>query len=294
MLLGLVIVAHLVGLPLVIWGHVKLYRSKRPGPLIYVLPLSWYLISLVCLVVGGICQDRWSYCAWNDDYTAHYLICVVAVVLMSLHGLWVARLLRQAGAPALCSWVLLSASLLLLLPPLGVILALVALRRIRESDGRLYGLRGAWASLAANVGMSLWLSVALACNWSEWFGSSGGAAKTGTSPVFPAPLITTSQAIRPLAMSDTGAVTTATAPGPNTEPFAGPGRSSPGRPRLVRLRAVQRPLDRAVRLRAKHSQHGRTAAPLGDVLFDSDPGSPYGARPDAGQESRGEWPVVGR
>ncbi len=221
-LLGLVIVAHLVGLPLVIWGHVKLYRSKRTRPLIYVLPLSWYFISLGCLAVGGICQDRWSYRTWNDDSTAHYLISLLAVVLMLLHGLWVARLLRQTGAPALCAWVLLSASLLLLLPPLGVVLALVALRRIRGSDGRLYGLRGAWASLAANVGMSLWLSAALACNWSEWFGRSGEAAKTGTSPVFPAPLITTSQAIRPLGMSDTGAVTTATAPGPNTSPSQGP------------------------------------------------------------------------
>jgi hypothetical protein len=131
-------------------------------------------------------------------------------------------LLRQTGAPALCASVLLSASLLLLLPPLGVILALVALRRIRASDGRLYGLRGAWASLAANVGMSLWLSVALACNWSEWFGSSGGAGKTGTNPVFPAPSITTSQAIHPVAKSETGAVTTATAPGPNRTSSPGP------------------------------------------------------------------------
>ena len=222
LLLGLVIVAHLVALPLVIWGHVKLYRSKRPGPLIYVLPLSWYFISLVCLAVGRACQDRWSNWAWDSDDTAHYLICLVAVALMSLHGLWVARLLRQAGAPALCCWVLLSASLLLLLPPLGVALAWVALRRIRGSDGRLYGLRGAWVSLAANVGMSLWLSVALACNWSEWFDSSGGTAKTGTGPVFPPPSITTSQAIRPLAMSDTGAVATATAPGPNRSLSQGP------------------------------------------------------------------------
>lgn len=228
--LGLVVVAHLVGLPLVIWGHVKLYRSKRTGPLIYVLPLSWYFISLVCFVVGGICQDRWSYRTWSDDSAAQYLVCLVAVVVMSLHGLWVARLLRQAGAPALCSWVLVSASLLLLLPPVGVILALLALRRIRESDGRLYGLRGVWASLAANVGMSLWLSVALAGNWSEWCGRSGGGEKTKPSPGLPAPFITTSQAIRPLAMADTGAATTATAPGPNgslSQGPAGPAQDDP-------------------------------------------------------------------
>ena len=210
--LGVVIVAHLVALPLVISGHFKLYRTKRTKPLIYVLPLSWYFISLGCLVVGAICQDRWSYRSWNSDDAARYLISLVAIVLMSLHGLWVARLLRQPDTPVLCPWVLLSVSFLLLLPPLGAILALMALRRIRQSDGRLYGLRGARASFAANVAVSLWLLVAVACNWSEWFGSSGGAARTGTGPVVPAPLVTTSQTAPPLAMSDTGVVTMAAAP----------------------------------------------------------------------------------
>jgi hypothetical protein len=185
LLLGLLIVAHLVGLPLAIWGHVKLYRTKRPGPLVYVLPLSWYFISLGCLAVGGVCQDRWSRLSWNSDSAAHYWISVVAVVLMSLHGLWVARLLRQAGAPGLCSWVLVSASLLLLLPPLGVILALVALRRIRESNGRLYGLRGAWASLAANLAMSLLFLVATVNHWPGWFGRNDRPAYVGTNLSFP-------------------------------------------------------------------------------------------------------------
>lgn len=214
-LLGLVIVAHLVGLPLVIWGHFRLYRSKRPKHLFYVLPLSWYFISSGCLVLGMICQDRWSRWTWNQDYVAQYLVCLVAVVLMSAHGLWVARLLRRAEGPVLCSWVLVSASLILLLPPLGLVLALVALRRIRRSEGRLFGRGGAWASFASNVGMSLWLSVAVICNWSEWFGSSGAAGKIGPGPVLTSPLITTSSTVRPLAIAITNAAKAATAPETN-------------------------------------------------------------------------------
>jgi hypothetical protein len=98
------------------------------------------LVSLFRVLVSAAQQN------WPEVRTMMVIVpgTLVAVVLMSLHGLWVARLLRQTGAQALCSWVLLSASLLLLLPSLGVILALVALRRIRESDGRLSGRRGAY------------------------------------------------------------------------------------------------------------------------------------------------------
>jgi hypothetical protein len=216
-LLGLVIVAHLVGLPLVIWGHFQLYRSKRSKHLFYVLPLSWYFISLGCLVLGMICQDRWSSWTWNQDYVAQYLVCLVAVVLMSAHGLWVARWLRSADGPVLCSWVLVSVSLLLLLPPLGLILALAALRRIRRSEGRLFGRAGAWASFAANVGMSLWLSVAVICNRSEWFGRTAKPTYAGTNLKFPsASGAAYYQAMGLFLPSGTNAAANATAPGSNT------------------------------------------------------------------------------
>jgi hypothetical protein len=119
--------------------------------------------------------------------------------------------------------VLVSAGFLLLLPPLGVILALVALRRIRQSDGRLFGLSGAWASFAANVGMSVWVSVALACNWSEWFGRNDRHAYAGTNLSFPsASGPAYYQAMGLLLPLGTNAVTNAMATGSDTKLAAVP------------------------------------------------------------------------
>ena len=183
--LGLVLLGHLVALPLVIWGHVKLYRSRRPAHLVYVLPLSWYFISLTSFIVGYHCQDRWSYRAWSDDSTAQYVIAMLIVVLLALHGLWVARLMQRADGPALCRWVLASAGLLLLAPPLGVVLALVAVQRIRRSEGRLFGFGGAWVSLAANLATSLLFLVATVNQWPGWFGRNSSPAYAGTNLAWP-------------------------------------------------------------------------------------------------------------
>ena len=221
LIIGLVIAAHIAGLVAVIVGHWKLYRSKRAGHLFYVLPLSWYLFVLISLMVTGSLEEHWSR-PIDWDYSYQYLTALISVVLASGHGLWVARLLHQPGRPVLCSLVLLSTSLLFLLPPLGLMLALVALRWIRQSEGRLFGRGGALASLVANGVVMLWLSAAWVSYCWTPSETSVRSANMGTPSVLPAsnPAVAVVPTAPPLAISATGSQARAATP-TNSGTFSG-------------------------------------------------------------------------
>jgi hypothetical protein len=179
LLLGVVVSFHIAVLTFIISGHRKLWRTKRANHLAYVLPVTWYAIALTAwLLAWKVYPDVDWPISWpigrHPEFESNYLFVFLAVVLASAHGFLLERLLREPGRPTLYRLVLISAGCTVLLPPLGFILAYRALRRIRNSEGRLYGRGGAWSSLAINGLVLIWLLVGVSTYLYDCYESGTG------------------------------------------------------------------------------------------------------------------------
>ena len=170
---AIVVAIHLPIVGLVGFGHWTLWKRKRRVHLIYVLPLTWYFIGLVAYWFSMVWYPDFAKAEWwplgrYPDEESAYLACLTGLLLGLSHGLWVARLLHRRNEPALSLLALWSNAWVLLLPPIGLMSGVVALRRIRRNPSRLRGKWLAWAAIVVNSLGTLWLLLIVAAWLFGW------------------------------------------------------------------------------------------------------------------------------
>jgi hypothetical protein len=144
------------------FGHWALWKRKRRVHLSYVLPLTWYFIGLVAYWFSMVWYPDFAKAEWwplgrHPDEESTYLAGLISLLLVLLHGTLIVRLLYRPGEPALSLLALWSNAWVLLLPPVGLISGVVALRRIRRNPSWLSGKWLAWAAIVVNSLGTLWV-----------------------------------------------------------------------------------------------------------------------------------------
>jgi hypothetical protein len=157
MILAVIVTISLALFFFIVRGHINLWRSKDEKHLATIIPLTWLVFIIFSYFIAYIVYPEFARnlllpIGGNFKEEVSFVIIVTLISLLSCsHIAFVEKIKRKEGSPVLSKAALYSFALSFAYFPISLLLAPIAISKIERSEGRIYGKRFVWVSMAINL-----------------------------------------------------------------------------------------------------------------------------------------------